>query len=244
MNTVSSSPAISPAITLSLDLASLEAGKRLALLAERYPGKVVATSSFGLQSAIMLHLIKQHAPSIPVVFIDTGYLFEETYRYAEELQELIGITAQVYGPRMSPARQEALYGKLWEQGSEGLDRYARLNKIEPMNRALQELGSSVWLSGLRRTQSSTRSNRAFAEQQSQTMKVYPILDWSDEMVAQYLEKHGLPKHPLAAEGYLTMGDWHSTRPDAGEGSAEETRFNGEKFECGLHLDSGVQDFQI
>ena len=145
---------------------------------------------------------------------------------------------------MTPARQEALYGKLWEQGPEGQERYSRLNKVEPMNRALQALGAEVWLSGLRRSHSSSRSQRNFAEQQSQTLKVYPILDWGHGAVERYLDNHGLPRHPLASEGYVTMGDWHSTKPVENGLGAEETRFNGEKYECGLHLDSGVQDFQI
>ena len=112
-----------------------------------------------------------------------------------------------------------------------------------MNRALQELGADVWISGLRRSQSSTRSERAVAEKQARTLKIYPIIDWDDETVDAFIRKHGLPRHPLAAAGYVTMGDWHSTKPGS-TSSRESTRFNGEKYECGLHLDSGEQDFQI
>ncbi|NNC88293.1 MAG: phosphoadenylyl-sulfate reductase [Akkermansiaceae bacterium] len=222
----------------------LDAGERLRLLSERFAGRIVATSSFGLQSAVMLKLLKDHAPGIPVVFIDTGYLFPETYRYAQDLQERLGLEIEVYSPAVTPARQEALHGRLWEQGSEGMDQYARINKIEPMNRALLEHGANVWISGVRRSQSSTRAAKGFFEQQAKTLKVYPIVDWTDREVADYMAEHRLPPHPLAKLGYVTMGDWHSTKR-AGEGdSAEETRFNGEKYECGLHLDSGVQDFQI
>lgn len=244
METVDTATPKMDAVALAAELSALEAGDRLALLAERCEGRILATSSFGLQSAVMLHLLRDHAPGIPIVFIDTGYLFEETYHYADTLQEQLGLEVHVYSPRMTPARQEAVFGRLWEQGGEGLERYARINKIEPMNRALQDFHADVWISGLRRSQSSTRSNRAFAEQQSQTLKVYPILDWDDDKVAAYLREHQLPPHPLAAKGYVTMGDWHSTKPAGTPEDAEATRFNGEKYECGLHLDSGEQDFQI
>jgi phosphoadenosine phosphosulfate reductase len=112
-----------------------------------------------------------------------------------------------------------------------------------MNRALRETGADVWLSGLRRSQSKTRSDRSFVERQKKTLKAYPILDWADAQVDLYFHQHDLPRHPLAAKGYVTMGDWHSTKPAEG-GDAESTRFNGEKYECGLHLDSGSSDFQI
>ena len=87
-------------------------------------------------------------------------------------------------------------------------------------------------------------DRQFAEQQKQTLKVYPILDWSDREVAAYFCENKLPKHPLEAEGYATMGDWHSTNPLAEGQSAETSRFGGKKYECGLHLKSETQDFQI
>jgi phosphoadenosine phosphosulfate reductase len=138
---------------------------------------------------------------------------------------------------------QALWGNLWEQGKEGADHYAMLTKIEPMNRALRETGADVWLSGLRRSQSQTRVDRPFVERQKKTLKAYPILDWADIQVELYLNQHGLPRHPLAEKGYRTMGDWHSTRP-AENGDAEASRFNGEKYECGLHLESGSSDFQI
>jgi phosphoadenosine phosphosulfate reductase len=229
---------------LSADLARLKAGERLELLHERYGSRLVASTSFGLQAAVMLKLIADHAPGIPVVFIDTGYHFPETYRYADELAKRFGTDLRVYQPTHSAARMEALWGPLWDQGKEGMDRYAMLTKIEPMDRALRELGADVWISGVRRSHSSTRIERPFAEQQKRTLKVYPILDWPDAQISAYMHDHGLPPHPLAEQGYVTMGDWHSTRPAVDGLDAEATRFNGEKYECGLHLDSGNSDFQI
>ncbi|RPJ30892.1 MAG: phosphoadenylyl-sulfate reductase [Verrucomicrobiaceae bacterium] len=236
-------PDFDPA-ALSAEVAPLRAGERIRLLHQRLGDRLVATTSFGLQAAVMLHLIHEHAPQIPIVFIDTGYLFPETYRYIEQLSGLLEkLDLRIYQPSVTAARMEALWGRLWEGGQEDMDRYAMFTKIEPMNRALREVGADVWLSGLRRSQSSTRSDRPFVERQKKTLKAYPILDWADIQVDLYFRQHDLPRHPLAEKGYLTMGDWHSTRP-AEDGDAETSRFNGQKYECGLHLESTTSDFQI
>ena len=229
---------------LSADIAPLRAGERIRLLYEQLGDHLVATTSFGIQAAVMLHLIHENAPEIPVVFIDTGFLFPETYQYIEQLAvRLPNLDLRIYQPTHSAARIQALWGNLWENGKEGADKYAMLTKIEPMNRALRETGADVWLSGLRRSQSKTRSDRPFVERQKRTLKAYPILDWADAQVDLYFHQNNLPRHPLAEKGYVTMGDWHSTSP-AADGDAESTRFNGQKYECGLHLDSGSSDFQI
>lgn len=232
------------AAVVAAELEPLSAGERLRLLQEQFAGRIVASTSFGVQSAVMLHLIAENAPEMPVVFIDTGYLFPETYQYAESLTERFGTDLRVYQPRMSAARMEAVHGRLWEMDKEGADKYATLTKVEPMARALTELESDIWVSGVRRSHSKTRQDRPFAEQQKRTLKVYPILDWADAQVSAYMHDHGLPPHPLAAQGYVTMGDWHSTRPALNGVDAESTRFDGEKYECGLHLESDNTDFQI
>lgn len=218
-----------------LDLESLSTAERLCHLYENWGSDLVASTSFGLQSSVMLHLISQHTPQVPVIFIDTGYLFPETYHYAEKLTNLLNINLHVYTPHYSAARIDALWGKVWEQGEIGESRYARVTKIEPMERALREKNAKVWISGIRRGQSRSRISKDFTEQQTEILKAYPILDWSDDDVNQYLTKYNLPFHPLKEKGYVTSGDTHSTKPLQDVGSAEETRFNGSKYECGLHL---------
>ncbi len=228
--------------TISSDiLKDLRAGKRLELLYDTFGERMVATTSFGLQAAVMLKLLHDHAPKVPVIFIDTGHLFPETYQYADELMELLPLNYRVYQPEISAARMQALWGNLWEDEAE---RYGRITKVEPMNRAMKDTGADIWLSGLRRSQSKTRQERPFIEKQKQTEKVYPILDWADAQVDLFFHQNDLPRHPLAEKGYVTMGDWHSTRPSL-NGSADGTRFDGEQYECGLHVDSGASsDFQI
>ena len=229
---------------IAAELGVKKAGERIAWLYENYGDRVMASTSFGLQAAVMLHLISEHAPKMPVAFVDTGYLFPETYQYIDTLMEKLDVDLRIYTPKLTAARQEALYGKLWEQGEEGNQKYAILNKVEPMDRAIKDIGGDIWLSGLRRAQSSTRKDRAFAEQQSKTIKAYPILDWADAQVSAYYSMNDLPKHPLESQGYVTMGDWHSTIPVTEGMSAEETRYGGQKYECGLHLDNGNSDYQI
>ena len=156
------------------DLEQASAADRVRWAHEQYGDKLVLSTSFGIQSAVMLHLVTNLIPDIPVIFVDTGYLFPETYRFAAELTERLKLNLKTYLPRQSAAQQEAIHGKLWEQGLEGLGQYNRINKVEPMNRAVQELGATAWLSGLRRHQSSARQKRTVAEQQNKIMKVYPI----------------------------------------------------------------------
>ena len=229
---------------LSAEWANLSAAERIRSIAAQQSSGLVATTSFGVQAAVMLHLLKENAPEVPIIFIDTGFLFPETYQFAEQLIKVWDLNVHTYQPQYTSARLEALYGKLWEHGEKGAEKYGVMTKVEPMNRALKDLKAKTWISGLRRTQSSTRANRTFAEPQKATMKLYPILDWSDEEVAVYMKEHKLPKHPLVCQGYVSVGDWHSTKPLQEGMSAEETRFDGSKRECGLHLPSELQDFQI
>ena len=226
------------------DLEAASAIDRVRWAHEQYGNKLVLSTSFGIQSAVMLHLVTTVIPDIPVIFVDTGYLFPETYKFAAELTERLKLNLKTYLPRQSAAQQEAIHGKLWEQGLEGLGQYNRINKVEPMNRAVQELGATAWLSGLRRHQSSSRQERTVAEQQNKIMKVYPIIDWNDRDIYNYLTENNLPYHPLWDQGYVSIGDWHSTSK-LGEGmSAEETRFGGLKRECGLHESNAGSDYQI
>lgn len=217
---------------------------RVAWALERWGEKLVLSTSFGIQSAVMLHLATRVRRDIPVVFVDTGYLFPETYRFAEELAERFSLNLKVATPLWTPARQEAVHGRRWEQGLEGLAAYNLDNKVEPMNRALQELGAAAWLSGLRRSQAKSRANLPVVQTQKRTVKIHPIVDWSEKDIYTYMTKHDLPFHPLWEKGYVSVGDVHSTRPLEAGMSEEETRFGGLKRECGLHEVSGQADWQI
>jgi len=219
---------------VNADLERMDAASRVSWALDHLPGAHALSSSFGAQAAVSLHMVVSQAQSIPVILIDTGYLFPETYRFIDELVLRLELNLKVYQPSMSPAWLEARHGRLWEQGLEGIERYNSLRKSEPMQRALQELGVGTWFAGLRRDQAKSRRRIRPVEYRHGRWKVHPILDWTDRQVFAYLRRHDLPYHPLWHEGYVSIGDWHTTRSLAEAGDAEATRFFGLKRECGLH----------
>lgn len=196
---------------------------------------LVASTSFGATSGVMLHLIHRIAPETPIVCVDTGYLFPETYRFAQELIERLGLDVRFYSARMSSARQEALYGKLWEQGEDGVKRYLEINKVEPMQRALDDLGARAWMAGLRSEQTEHRAGLRRVERQDGRIKLHPILNWTWEEVDAYMQEHDLPYHPLFDQGYRSIGDHHSTIPTTADMDPRDGRILGKTRECGLHL---------
>ena len=210
------------------------ASDRLAWAAGQFGSGLVLSSSFGAQAAVMLHLTTQARLDIPVIFVDTGYLFPETYEFAESLAKRLEVNLKVYRSKRSPAWQEATDGKRWEKGVEGIEAYNRENKVEPMNRALDELNATAWLAGLRRQQSVTRETLPVIALAKGRVKVHPIIDWTDKNVHDYLKSNDLPYHPLWEQGYISIGDTHTTRRLEDGMSEEETRFFGLKRECGLH----------
>ncbi|MFC5525522.1 phosphoadenylyl-sulfate reductase [Rhodanobacter ginsengisoli] len=219
---------------LNASLAPLSAEQRVAWAFEHLPGEHVLSSSFGAQAAVSLHMVTRQRPDIPVVLIDTGYLFPETYRFIDELTARLALNLKVYQSPLSPARMEARHGRLWEQGVTGIDRYNQLRKVEPMQRALAELNAASWIAGLRRQQSRSRAVIDVLEQRNGRWKLHPLADWSDRDIGHYLTRHRLPYHPLWAQGYVSIGDRHTSHRWEPGMDAEDTRFFGLKRECGLH----------
>jgi phosphoadenosine phosphosulfate reductase len=215
-------------------LEGVDAATRVRWALTNLPGPFALSSSFGAQAAVSLHLVAAQEPDIPVILIDTGYLFPETYQFVDELRQKLSLNVKTFAGRQTVAEFEAQHGKLWEQGREGLDQYLEIRKVEPMRRALQELGVSTWFAGLRRSQAESRSKLNPLEVRDGRFKVHPIFDWSDRDVYLYLKAHGLPYHPLWDKGYISIGDWHSTKSLSEVDSAEELRFAGLKRECGIH----------
>jgi phosphoadenosine phosphosulfate reductase len=220
--------------SLNRRLISLSAEERVRWALEQLPAVHVLSSSFGAQAAVSLHLVTRLAPSIPVIVIDTGYLFPETYRFIDSLTSKLALNLHVFSNARSPAWLEARHGELWRKGREGLDRYLTEQKLEPMRRALTTLGAATWFAGLRRSQSTSRSEIEPLTLSDGRFKVHPIFDWTDRDVFHYLRANDLPYHPLWDKGYVSIGDWHSTRSLGQVASQDELRFGGLKRECGLH----------
>ena len=215
-------------------LHALDAEGRVRWALEHLPGTHALSSSFGAQAAVSLHLVTRLAPAIPVVVVDTGYLFPETYQFIDELSTRLSLNLRVHRAPLTPAWLEAREGRLWEQGSEGIERFSRLTKVEPMQHALAELGVGTWIAGLRRSQSRSRAAIEPLARQDGRFKLSPIHDWSDRDVYLYLKRHDLPYHPLWQQGYVSIGDVPTTRPIGADLSEEQTRFHGLRRECGLH----------
>jgi len=203
---------------------------------ENLPSEFVLSSSFGIQSAVMLHMMTQVDANIPVILTDTGHLFPETYQFIEQLTQRLNLNLQVYSSKESAARQQAKYGEQWSAGEDALKQYNRMNKVEPLERGLSELNASTWFSGVRRQQSDHRQSLSVVGILRGRFKVHPIIDWTNRDIHQYLTQHGLPYHPLWDQGYVSVGDVHSTQPLTLGMDESDTRFAGAQRECGLHID--------
>jgi len=231
-------PPLDP-MALAVDFRALRAEERVAAALERLPSQHVLSSSFGAQAAVSLHLVTRIAPGIPVILIDTGYLFPETYRFIDTLAERLDLNLKVYRSAHTAAWIEARHGRLWEQGREGIEHYNRIHKVEPMERALRELQAGTWFAGLRREQSMSRASiEPVQVTGGGRYKVHPLFDWTDHDIYRYLRLHDLPYHPLWERGYVSIGDWHTTRRLSDVADPEATRFFGLKRECGLHEIAG------
>lgn len=216
------------------ELQALSAERRVAWAFAQLPGVHALSSSFGAQAAVSLHLLTRQRPELPVILIDTGYLFPETLQFAQDLRERLALNLQVFRAPLTPAQMEARHGALWQQGREGIRRYNRIRKVEPMQRGLDELGVGTWFAGIRRQQSDSRQQIDFLERRDGRWKVHPLADWSSRDIWQYLQAHELPYHPLWHQGYVSIGDTHSTVRWAEGMREQDTRFSGLLRECGLH----------
>ena len=216
-------------------LAGLRAEQRVEWALQNLSSGHALSSSFGAQAAVSLHLATQARADLPVILIDTGYLFPETQRFVADLTERLRLNLKVYRPRPAQAWNAAQVAQLRALGREALAAYNKQHKVEPMQRALRELGVRTWIAGLRRSQSDSRANLEVLQLQDGRWKLHPIADWSDRDVWQYLQRHDLPYHPLWHQGYVSIGDTHSTTRWQTGMREEDTRFFGLQRECGLHV---------
>lgn len=224
-----------------LELEPLVAEERLRWAWDQFGPGLALTTSFGIQSAVLLHMISQldsalGSPGIPVIWVDTGYLPAETYHYVDTLLQRLPLRLVVAQAELSPARMEALHGRLWETGRlEDLQLYNRLRKVEPLDHAFQSLGVTCWASGVRGRQTDHRRTMQPIDPVRGAWSLRPLLSWTSKDVYYYMQEHDLPQHPLFEQGYSTVGDWHSSAPDDGTTTGRDTRFQGLKQECGIHL---------
>ena len=212
--------------------------ERLEWASKNYPGHVAMSTSFGIDSAVLLHLASTLIPDIPVIYVDTGFAPPETYKFVQTLQEDLDLNLFVTTSAVTPNRMISLYGELWNVDH---NLYGRMRKVEPLKGALRDLDVRCLLVGLRGDQTAHRAALPALSVQHDALKLLPILNWDRDQIQQYALDHNLPEHPLKRKGYTTVGDAHSSRPKReGDENDRDTRFNGKSEECGLHTD-GLED---
>ena len=153
------------------------------------------TTSFGPNAALMLDLVSSADPTVPVVWVDTGYNLRDTYVVAEKLMKLLPLNLQVYTPRMSAERWNALYGGIPQLDEVDLhEQFTRNITLEPFERALQELQPELWLTGIRRDETDFRRSLDIVswDERRGILRVAPIFEWSEEDVARHVESRALP----------------------------------------------------
>jgi phosphoadenosine phosphosulfate reductase len=219
------------------DLAHLPAPSFLTHAIERV-GRVAMVSSFGADSAVLLHMVAQFDRTLPVIFIDTLALFPETLAYQQELAQTLGLRDI---RRITPNR-EALFARDPDALLHLSDRESccRLRKAEPLERALQ--GFDGWITGRKRFQADTRASLAPVEREPGTgrIRLNPLAGWSAAEIAAYLDRQALPRHPLVARGFPSIGCQPCTSPVRTGEDARAGRWRGSaKTECGIHFIGGV-----
>ena len=198
-------------------------------------GKVAMVSSFGAESVVLLHMISQTAPDTPVLFIDTEMLFPETLQYQKDVAEELGLTnVQV----VKPSRE-----KLLEQDVDGIlhtidpDACCALRKTQPLEDALE--GYDAWITGRKRYQSGSRAELPVYEKSGRKIKINPLADWDAAKLVAYIEEHNLPKHPLVARGFQSLGCAPCTSKTKPGEDPRAGRWRGQdKSECGIHIVDG------
>ena len=207
---------------------------------EKFGSQFAITTSFGIQSSVLLNMLSQSGlqKKIKIFWIDTGYLPQETYHYAQKLIHDLSLEVEVLQSELSPARMEALYGKLWETNkASDLDKYHELRKIKPLENALEKYNIQCWASGIRSSQTEDRNKMQFLDLIRQRLSLRPLLNWTNKDIYYYMRENNLPAHPLFNKGYSTVGDWHSSSPDGNNTKGRATRFGGIKQECGIHTNN-------
>lgn len=207
------------------------------LLCDLLPGQVRVVSSFGTESAVLLHLVAQADPNAEVIFVDTLKLFGETLRYRDQLVAELGLThVRTVEPDPLQIAIRDAKGLLWMRSR---DACCELRKVEPLQRALR--GVPAWISGRKAFQAQSRQTLQLFEWSEGRLKINPLAGWSKDDLEAYFLKHNLPRHPLEAEGYLSIGCMPCTTPVKPGEDPRAGRWRGiDKTECGIHMPAAAR----
>lgn len=200
-------------------------------ITEEFIGDITLSSSFGADSAVLLHMVAQIAPDLPVLFLDTDRHFFQTLQYRDELVSRLGLTNLVnLKADSAEAAREDDKNTLWRTNP---DACCDLRKVRPLNRFME--GYGAWISGRKRHQSATRTKLPIVEFDGRHFKVNPLATWTSADIDAYFLNHDLPPHPLVEQGFPSIGCFTCTKPVAAGEDARSGRWAGtEKVECGIH----------
>jgi len=205
---------------------------------ERYGKRAAIGTSFQGSGLVMLHLAKEQGIDFPVFTLDTGLLFPETIALKQRLESFLGLSIEVLSPDLTVEQQAAAHGdELWKREP---DLCCTMRKVLPLQDKLRSL--ACWITGLRRQQSSARSDIGIIEiydletdSERHIVKLNPMANWSREDIWSYIQKHGIPYNPLQDQGYRSIGCWPCTRATAAGEDERAGRWTGfNKAECGIH----------
>jgi phosphoadenosine phosphosulfate reductase len=203
-----------------------------AALAENFDGGLAAVSSFGADSAVLLHMVAEIDRNLPVIFLDTGKHFGETLEYRDALAADLGLTnIRIVTPDEAALERVDPKGLLHQTDT---DTCCAVRKVEPMARGVEPFGA--WLTGRKRFQASTRAALPVFEAVGPRFRINPLARWTTSDLADYMRKHELRENPLVAYGYLSIGCFPCTQPVKPGEDARSGRWAGQgKTECGIHL---------
>ncbi|KCZ98040.1 phosphoadenosine phosphosulfate reductase [Hyphomonas polymorpha PS728] len=204
-----------------------------AAISREWPGELTYVSSFGAESVVMLSLIAEVDPSLPIVFIDTGMHFPQTLDYKDEVIEGLGLTGvREITPNETERKVLDPKNMLWKSDA---DACCALRKVRPLEPALEGFGA--WITGRKRFHGGARMSLPVFEYADGRYKVNPLASWTQADVDAYLAEKNLPRHPLVSQGYPSIGCWPCTKPAADPSDPRSGRWAGQqKTECGLHVD--------
>lgn len=197
-----------------------------------WSGELAVVSSFGADSAVLLHMIAEFDRDLPVMFLDTGKHFEETLDYRDALIDDLGLTdLRIVSPLEESLERDDPSGLLHLRNTDGC---CAIRKVEPMQRAVRPF--RAWFTGRKRFQASTREKMPVFEAVGPRIRINPLASWGTEEIGAYMEEHGLRQNPLVAFGYLSIGCFPCTQPVAAGADPRSGRWAGQaKTECGIHL---------
>ncbi len=235
LDTIGVAPAFTTADAAAMQIrfAGVPAAEMLReLLTGELAGRIASVSSYGAESAVLLHMVAQVDKDVPVIFTNTQKMFGETLAYRDELSERLGLTdLRVFRPDPHRLAAKDATGMRWSYDPDGC---CEIRKVEPLRRALAPF--DAWISGRKGFQAGTRTAMPRFEEDEGRLKINPLADWNKAQLDGYFEEHDLPRHPLEAQGYLSIGCAPCTSKVKPGEDPRAGRWRGwDKVECGIHV---------